>query len=57
MTWTIDTTDKSAHILVEDNDASIRENMTSLLAVEGYECRVAETLVEKSTILSSGGEH
>jgi DNA-binding NtrC family response regulator len=54
MTWTINKTDKSAHILVEDNDASIRETITSLLAEEGYECRVAETLEEASTILSSG---
>ena len=51
--WTKERNYKPAHILVEDNDASIREMMTFLLAAEGYECRVAETLVETSTILHS----
>ena len=52
--WTNEENYKPAHILVEDHDASIREMMTSLLAAEGYECRVAETLVEASRILRSG---
>jgi len=52
--WTNERNYKPAHILVEDNDASIREIMASLLAAEGYECQVAETLVETSKILGSG---
>jgi DNA-binding NtrC family response regulator len=52
--WTDERNYKPARILVQDNDASKREMMTSLLAAEGYECRVAETLVETSRILRSG---
>ena len=51
--WTNEENYKRAHILIEDNDASNREITTSLLATEGYECQVAETLVETSKILRS----
>jgi DNA-binding NtrC family response regulator len=52
--WTNKENYKPAHILVEDHAASVREMMTSLLAGEGHECRVAGTLVETSRILRSG---
>ena len=52
--WTDERNYKPANTLVQDNDASTREIMASLLAAEGYECQVAETLVETSNILRSG---
>ena len=52
--WTDEGNYKPANILIEGNDVSIREIMTSLLVAEGYECQVAETLIETSKILRSG---
>jgi DNA-binding NtrC family response regulator len=54
MSSTTDTIDKPARILVEDNEAGVREGIASTLTTAGYECRVSETPMETSKILESG---
>lgn len=54
MTSTTETIDKPARVLVEDNEAAVREGITSTLTTAGYECRVSEAPSETSKILKSG---
>lgn len=54
MTSTIETTDKPARILVEDNEANVREGIASTLTTAGYECRVSDTPMATIEILESG---
>jgi DNA-binding NtrC family response regulator len=48
------TIDKPARILVEDNEAGVREGIASTLTTAGYECRVSETPTATTKILESG---
>ncbi len=54
MTSTTETIDEPARILVEDNEARVREGITSTLTTAGYECRVSETPMATTKILKSG---
>src|SRR5713226_870545 len=54
MTSTTEIIDKPARILVEDNEAGVRERITSALTTAGYECRVSETPMQTTKILKSG---
>jgi len=53
MTSTPGTTHIPAPILVEDNEAAVRESITSTLTTAGYECIVSKTPMEITKILMS----
>ena len=53
MTSTPGTTHILARILVEDNEAAVRESITSTLTTAGYECIVSKTPMEITKILMS----
>jgi DNA-binding NtrC family response regulator len=54
MTSTTKTIDKPAVVLVEDNEAAVRDGITPTLTTAGYECIVSETPGETTKILGSG---
>jgi len=53
MTSTTEPTGRPLRILVADDEAAIRDIMTSILTGAGYECRVAKTPSEALEILQS----
>jgi len=54
MTSTPGTTDIPARILVEHNEAAVRESIASTLTTAGYECIASKTPMEITKILTSG---